>query len=204
MQHRRRGGLATLVTMGLLVSACTGVAPDATPVQPLETECLPIASVQELAAMSTVVMIGELTEIRSNVFVLRPDSEDPQAFETVYDGWVFRPIGQVKGDSGNEVVVGLPSGIREAVTGTLVSVFSLDAYRIDRSDMGHRYVMFLTETDRPHLWELVAGPLAVAEVNPDGTLEVGRAYDVAGGNPLEPFRGRDVSELVNVLNGALP
>jgi len=219
-EARCRVGRWTLgsMIMALLVAACATVpsrgptaAQNDVPTQRIMGYQLPIDSVAELYEMSNLVLVGEFTGVRREVFVQPPDGDEVMAgveplLETVYDGLAFRPVEMIKGGVGDEVVVRVPSGLRDAKSRKLISRLIPNSYPISQADVGHRYLLFLSNkyTKEYGLWNYVSGPFGVSEVRGDGTLKVSGILTGTGPNPVAPYDGRNVDDLIDVLRSYGP
>ncbi|NIA26247.1 MAG: hypothetical protein GWP04_11850 [Gammaproteobacteria bacterium] len=213
----RRAAIASIIA--LLLAACSiGTSDESTtqaqadvPVGKIEAYYSPIGSVSELAELSTAVLIGEFAGVKTEVFVQPPDSDEVMAgvdplVETVYDGWVFRPVEWIKGGGVDELVVRVPSALRDVNSGKLISRLIPNSYPISEADVGNRYLLFLSDryTKEYGLWNFYSSPYGAAEVGGDGRLKVADILTGTGQNPLMPYQGREVTELVNVLRASRP
>lgn len=187
-----------LICLAPFLVGCTNRGVERTvPTQQNDVSYFPIETAVDLARMSSAVVVGVFERVESDVWVEPTDAEDQSGPVTEYDGWVFRPVEWVKGGGDDEIVMVLPSAVRDAESGETMSRFSLDSY--PAFDVGQRFVLFLARVGETGFWVPTAGPLGVAEITVAGTLRLSSGTDLSGDRPLEEYQGHDVAELIDAV-----
>jgi len=197
---RRRIVVSLGLVGALAISACSNGVSD-TPVsdEPLPTVVIQNSyadygpSVRSMADIADTVVVGTLSEIRTDVWT-HIDGEDPFPSEEVYDGAVFVVDRVAKGnvDVGDEVVVRYQTQVRDPETKRPEARVITDGWPFASDDLGSRFVLFLVEDPRSGLNVFVDERFAIAQILESG--EVRSHFDPGPLNPWFAADGQGVRE----------
>lgn len=211
-RHRIRGLAFLTIGLSLVPAACaadtaqdTNAASttlDALPVQTISYYEPPIGSVENLAALSDLVVLATLSEVRTDAFTyVESSAEDPRAGKISYDGYVFTPIQWVKGKTDGELVVLRETMMRRA-DGTPISRLQPNGYAVGRDHIGRTYLLFLARAYAGTVGELFVPSssfFGIVEVLPDGKMLLFAPGDPQ--DPLHEFKDQKVEAVIARLLG---